>query len=298
MTTLGAGPAAADTFTGCLTENGKLRNVAQGDEPRRPCRGKSTEITWNVEGPKGDPGPQGPSGPTGDTSDILEQLDNVLAIATGRGKFVFVTSTKQTGDLGGIDGADDICNDRAADAGLPGVYKAWLASTDANDPESTFVRATGPYVRTDYARVADDWADLTDGRLPRPINIDEFGELQSGNVWTDVSADGKKTGVIGGFFPRHCNHWSDGTGGQFGRFAHMDDANSNRTLFALKRCSNLYALYFLSNDFGGKPCCQRGSWRVSAAAARTLQTGRSHGPLPAPAHKAGWHVRRNSRRFS
>ena len=120
MTTLGAGPAAADTFTGCLTKNGKLRNVAQGDEPRRPCRGKSTEITWNVEGPKGDPGPQGPSGPTGDTSDILEQLDNVLAIATGRGKFVFVTSTKQTGDLGGIDGADDICNDRAADAGLPG----------------------------------------------------------------------------------------------------------------------------------------------------------------------------------
>ena len=60
---------------------------------------------------------------------------------------VFVTSTKQTGDLGGID------FDRRR------MRDDWLASTD-NDPESTFVRATGPY-GTDYARVADDWADLT-----------------------------------------------------------------------------------------------------------------------------------------
>ena len=87
LTALGAGSAAAaDTFTGCLTKNGKLKNVALGDEPRRRCRGKSTEISWSVEGPKGDtgdPGPQGPAGPIADSSDILEQLDNLFQITTG-----------------------------------------------------------------------------------------------------------------------------------------------------------------------------------------------------------------------
>ena len=122
MTTLGAGPAAADTFTGCLTKNGKLRNVAQGG---RTAQAMSREIHRNNLERRGAQGRSRgrkarrvrPAIP----SDILEQLDNVLANRyRERANFVFVTSTKQTGDLGGIDGADDICNDRAADAGLPG----------------------------------------------------------------------------------------------------------------------------------------------------------------------------------
>ena len=64
-------------------------------------------------------------------------------LTTGRGKFVFVTSTTHTGDLGGIAGGDGICNDRAADAGLPGVYKAWLATSDADAPTNSFAQATG-----------------------------------------------------------------------------------------------------------------------------------------------------------
>ena len=48
---------------------------------------------------------------------------------------VFATSTLQDGNLGGLAGADAICNTRASAAGLPGAYVAWLSSTtvDARD---------------------------------------------------------------------------------------------------------------------------------------------------------------------
>src|SRR5215470_12239 len=42
--------------------------------------------------------------------------------------FVFVTSlTKAPQDLGGLDAADRLCNQRAAAGGLPGTYVAWLS---------------------------------------------------------------------------------------------------------------------------------------------------------------------------
>jgi len=40
---------------------------------------------------------------------------------------VFTTSTFHQGNLGGLAGADAICNARAAEASLPGIYMAWLA---------------------------------------------------------------------------------------------------------------------------------------------------------------------------
>src|SRR5690606_988458 len=49
---------------------------------------------------------------------------------------VFVTSTQHVAqDLGGLEGADRICADRAAAAGLPGTYVAWLSTrtVDARD---------------------------------------------------------------------------------------------------------------------------------------------------------------------
>lgn len=49
--------------------------------------------------------------------------------------YAFLSSTKHTGDLGGLTGADTLCNDLATAAGLPGTYVAWLSdsNTDAKD---------------------------------------------------------------------------------------------------------------------------------------------------------------------
>lgn len=102
---------------------------------------------------------------------------------------VFATSSKQSGDLGGLAGADGICAARAAEAGLPGTFLAWLSSPDISAGDR-LSHAGIPYARTDGVEVAADWQDLVDGALAAPIDRDEHGEPVSGDVWTGTLASG------------------------------------------------------------------------------------------------------------
>ena len=123
-------------------------------------------------------------------------------------KVVFVTSNKYTANLGGLVGADATCNALAAGAGLPGEYKAWLATDDDSDPESTFVRSSRPYVRPDGVVVAANWDDLVDGTLSAPINVDEteVAHVNGDGVWTNVLPTGAAKGNTD---EDHCVSWSD-----------------------------------------------------------------------------------------
>ena len=93
------------------------------------------------------------------------------------------------------------------DAGLPGTYKAWLSSSTTS-VRDRFDRDydDAPFVRTDGARVANDWADLTDGTLLAAIDKDEFGHTGEGitdRVWTNTNIYGnKKEGS------NDCNGWT------------------------------------------------------------------------------------------
>lgn len=89
-------------------------------------------------------------------------------------KVAFLSSRPYFGDFGGVEAADQDCQDLATAAGLPGAFLAWL-SVPGNDVIDRFTQHADQYVRTDGARVADDWADLTDGSLDSPINVTEFG---------------------------------------------------------------------------------------------------------------------------
>lgn len=122
------------------------------------------------------------------------------------GKRVFVTSTQYSTNLGGVAGADSICATRASAAGLSGTFLAWIADgNNSSAPDVRFTKSSGPYglVGTYGPQIADDWADLTDGLLDNPINIDEFGNSQSfGNVMTNVKIDGTRSDT------NHCNGWA------------------------------------------------------------------------------------------
>ncbi|MGB5374686.1 MAG: hypothetical protein WBN15_12955 [Polyangiales bacterium] len=102
---------------------------------------------------------------------------------------IFRTATVQNANLGGTAGADAICAAQALAAGLEGEFKAWL-STIASPVAGRVTRASGPYVLVDGTRVADDWADLVDGSILAPINLDANGVLRSGEVWTGTLANG------------------------------------------------------------------------------------------------------------
>ncbi|MBZ5709997.1 DUF4215 domain-containing protein [Nannocystis pusilla] len=120
---------------------------------------------------------------------------------------VFVTSTQMDGDLGGLDGADKVCQQRAADAGIQGRFKAWV-STDTQSAGARLQHSTRQYKRLDGAVVADSWLDLTDGTLQNEIDVDENGESAAQmtgcgtcEVWTASKTNGD------GDYSDDCNGW-------------------------------------------------------------------------------------------
>jgi hypothetical protein len=86
---------------------------------------------------------------------------------------MFVTSTTHTGNLGGLAGADAICQARAQAGGRAGTYKAWLSTSTVN-ANTRFGSASG-WVRVDGKPFANTLADLGNGKIFYPPNLDEFG---------------------------------------------------------------------------------------------------------------------------
>ena len=122
-------------------------------------------------------------------------------------KTVFVTSSTHTGDLKtegggatGLEGADNICNLRAQEAGLPGTYTAWL-SDSSTDAKERVTQSAIQYERTDGVVVVDDFADLTDCTNPdclqAPIDRDESATPIVGllAIWTGTDATGAADGL-------------------------------------------------------------------------------------------------------
>ncbi len=119
--------------------------------------------------------------------------------------YVFVTSTTHVpGELGGLQGADAICNDLAAAARLPGRYIAWLSSSSENAIDRLIATGARGWVRTDGLAVADDVQALVGGLNWYPIDRDELGQPRSGIVLTATAPEGTLSGVT-------CTDWTDAT---------------------------------------------------------------------------------------
>jgi hypothetical protein len=156
------------------------------------------------------------AGPGGDAA-----VDAAVDAADLRPRVVFVTSTATIGSmppLGGLAGADAICQARAAAVDLPGRFMAWLAVNNAN-PASRMTRSAGPYRLTTGLIVAQGWSDLTDGNLASSVNRTESGAMsqgtfvcRGGEVWSNVDGAGNLRVGQG-----NCLDWSsttaDGTAG-------------------------------------------------------------------------------------
>ncbi len=144
----------------------------------------------------------------------------------------FVSSMAQRpGSLGGVVGADSLCNTLATDAGLPGTYRAWL-STAAEAAPDRLAGARG-WIRSDGRPFVDTIADLLASRAWYPIDLDELGfavrttSAAGVSVVTGTNVDGTYGGQdCGGYMqigpesPKTgradftTNHWTEGI---FGR---------------------------------------------------------------------------------
>ena len=121
-------------------------------------------------------------------------------------KRAFQTSSTYDGNLGGVAGADQKCQDAADAVPLGGTWKAWLR-TSVYDIRTASTQNDGPYVMVDGTVVANNWTDLVDGSIDAPMQITELSAVATGlNPWT-----GQTTGT------NYCTDWTTNSSGVTGR---------------------------------------------------------------------------------
>ncbi|PJF20746.1 MAG: hypothetical protein CUN56_14610, partial [Phototrophicales bacterium] len=129
-------------------------------------------------------------------------VDLISPLSCAADKYVFVTSKTYDGNLGGVLGADNICQALADRANLPGRYLAWL-SDNTGSPSTRFNRALTNYKLTDGTTIANGWSDLTDGTIDNQLVVDENGNtLPNAAIWSNTAGDGYPVGNL------HCKNWT------------------------------------------------------------------------------------------
>jgi len=149
----------------------------------------------------------------------------------------FVSSTLTTGNIGGLAGADALCNNAAKAAGLPGTYVAWLSTTTVNAIDR--IKADGPWQLVNGTEIAKTKADLVKGSLAARFDKDEKGNTpppEEDRVWT-------ATGPNGTFSGEDCNAWG-GTGGD-GLVGEAEQTDDDWTALEEEDCTEVNRVYCL-----------------------------------------------------
>jgi len=135
----------------------------------------------------------------------------MVTTPTNTGMRVFITSQSYNANLGGVTGADNICQGVANNAGLGGSWKAWI-SQSGSSPSTRFTQSSTPYILLNGTVIANNWADLTDGTLANPINIDENGQVQTSvSAWSNTTISGTfDSNSNGGCGGTVCGSWTIG----------------------------------------------------------------------------------------
>ncbi len=164
------------------------------------------------------------------------------------GNRIFVTSTTYSGNLGGLEGADAKCQQRAEATNLGGTWKAWLSignSNPENSPDSRFIHSSAPYQLLNGQTIAINWGDLTDGSLQNPINITELKTPKDTAVWscTDIQGMSKSTTSLQDI--GNCNGWTSATvnPGYGGDVGVSSKIYKEWTDSAFMNCNNQFSLY-------------------------------------------------------
>ncbi len=168
-------------------------------------------------------------------------------------KVVFVTSQTFSGNLGNFAGADAKCQAAAEAAGLSGSFKAWISGRPdwtgngggTQNVAQRMTHSSSPYVLTTGTKVADDWADLTDGSLDHGIDRDENGATASGSVWTNTKTDGdafdhRRDCGPGG---SQSDVWGSADQFESGHFGTAGDSGATWTTNTNTGCNNSFRLY-------------------------------------------------------
>lgn len=161
-------------------------------------------------------------------------------------RFVFVSSVAQSSTTSPAS-RDARCNTDATAAGLCGTYKAWVSKVGNSGNNNVSSTSNIAYYMVDGTKIADSWADLTDGTLDAGINKYATGAAAAGfDVWTGLNSAGVGSGTSGN---TNCGDWGDQT--TTGRVGVIGATNSTWTDNGLNACQSVSYTYV-----GGVPVGQ------------------------------------------
>ncbi len=152
---------------------------------------------------------------------------------------VFVSSARYLGNLGGLAGADIKCQTLAQNAGLAGIFKAWLSTTSV-DAKNRIPDKT--YSLVDGTIIADNKSDLLDSSIKHAINLDENGN--GINLYFTVHTGTTSDGTWMENSNTTCNNWVDSTSTFYGMRGDYPSSDYKWTEFSSSyRCDYSSRLY-------------------------------------------------------
>ncbi len=135
------------------------------------------------------------NGCVGNTCGVTVAADTSVTLTWAQsGNLMFVTANgSYTGALGGLAGANSICDGAGTAAGLPGPFIAFLSSS--TQPMSARLPSGDTrWVRPDGELIAASQAQLLNGQLSSPILLDENGAVvattNTASAWTGTFPGG------------------------------------------------------------------------------------------------------------
>ena len=209
-TSTGTGDASTET-TGPASS--PTTGTTTGDDGSSSSSSSSGGTTTNVTGA---------STSTGSTSDATTGDSGATTTATSSGDAVslgvFVSSTgSATGDLGGLEGADQRCQDLADAVGAGArTWHAYLSVENGPNDQPVHARdriGAGPWYNAKLVKIAEDVADLHTKDGDHEVFLDENGEMVPGqwegspapnqhDILTGTNKDG--TVAVG----KTCTDWT------------------------------------------------------------------------------------------
>ena len=128
---------------------------------------------------------------------------------------IFVSSTTSDGNLGGLNGADEMCNKAAEQAGLGGDWKAVLSTPET--PVKDRLVFDGPIYNLGGDEFASGPGQLWDDRDPsNAVTYTEHGGEVDGRVWTGTLARGA------GDEEDHCTRWTSNSSRKQANYGNSD----------------------------------------------------------------------------
>jgi len=141
----------------------------------------------------------------------------------GMGFFVTSQGSGQGGDLGGLAGADRLCNSLAVKAGAGGrIWRAYLSTQAVGNAQAVHARdriGKGPWMNAKGELVAQNVADLHGpNRLSKQTALTETGQVVNGRGDTpnmhDILTGSQPDGTaIAGAVDTTCRNWTSSTEG-------------------------------------------------------------------------------------